>query len=163
MAEPRPRFNADIAKLAAAEIADDLVAQRLIGASARNGAIEDIAKHAGSRDDGYTIAKALDSYCSWDCDFRIAEVLDGFGSACDGFIGQAEKDWAARTNPQPPLPIGARIKMSRGRFGIVDGISSHNTASYAVKVEGDVHCDAPTNSRWIVRFEDAVEAEMETV
>jgi hypothetical protein len=158
MSEPRPRFNAEIAKLAAAEIVDSLIAQRLVGASERDECIAGIAKHAGPHDDGYTIAKAMDRYEHWDCDFQIAEVLDGFGNACDGYMRQAEKEWAARTNPQPPVPMGTRIKLSWGKSGIIDGISSYSVASYEVKVDGE-----PENSRYIVRFEEAVAAETETV
>lgn len=158
MSEPRPRFNAEIAKLAAAEIVDTLIAHRLVGAAERDDCIAGIAKHAGPRDDGYTIARALDRYEHWDCDFEIAEVLNEFGNACDGYVREAEKEWASRTNPQPPVPMGTRIKLSWGKSGIIDGISSYGIASYEVKVDGE-----PENSRYIVRFEDATTTAAETV
>jgi hypothetical protein len=156
MAEPRPKFSPEIARLAAAEVVGELIEARHIEEAQRGDATDDLAKHVGGPySDGYAIAKRLDYYAGWDCNFEMAEILNGLSSTIGYHIRQAEELWAARTSPQPPYPIGTRVKLDRDQFGTIDGISKYGTAQYEVKVDGDHAAKPPTNSRRIINFEDA--------
>lgn len=153
--EPRPKFSAEIARAAAAGIVDELIGASHLDASDRDESISDLTKHGRQHMDGYEIAKALDDYAHWGVDFQMAEILDGFGHTCSELIRKAEKEWAARTTPQPPLPMGTRVRLSRGEIGTIDGVYEHGAAKYLVKVDGDVEAEPPHNSRRIINFEDA--------
>lgn len=153
--EARPKFSPDIARAAAAEIVDDLIRNHLLEADQRDDSTADLAEHGRQHGGGYEIAKTLDTYAYWDCDLQMAEVLDGFGSACSNLIRAAEKEWFARTSPQPPYPMGTRVKLARGDIGTIDGIYDHGSAQYLVKVDGDKDAKAPHHSRRIINFEDA--------
>lgn len=153
--EPRPKFSAEIARAAATEIVDELIRDHLLEAGQRDDSINDLAKHGRQHADGYEIAKTLDSYAYWDCNFEVAEILNGFGYAVDNAIRAAEKEWFARTSPQPPFPMGTRVKLSRGEVGTIDGVYEHDAAKYLVMIDGDPAAKPPTNSRRIINFEDA--------
>lgn len=155
MSEPRPKFTTDIARAAATEIVAELVKNGHIEESERADSVDSLAKHGRQHQDGYEIAKRLDDYGHWDCNFEMAEILNGFGYAVDNAIRAAEKEWAARTSPQPPYPMGTRVKLSRGELGTIDGIYEHGAAKYLVKVDGDKDAAPPHHSRRIINFEDA--------
>lgn len=76
--DQRPRFSKEIAEEAAAEIVGELIRSGHLDESQRADATSDIVRHAGMHDDGYAIAKTLDRYAHWDCDFQMCETLDGF-------------------------------------------------------------------------------------
>jgi hypothetical protein len=154
--ESRPKFSPEIARLAAAEVVGELIEARHIEEAQRGDATDDLAKHAGGRySDGYAIAKRLADRAGWDCNFEMVEILNGLSSTISYHIRESEEVWAARTSPQPPYPIGTRIKLSRDESGTIDGIYEHGAAQYVVKVDGDRAAKPPTSARRIVNFEDA--------
>jgi hypothetical protein len=105
--------------------------------------------------DGYELAKRLDDHCGWDVDTMMVEALDNWSSNARIELEKAQKAWAAETNPQPPLPIGARVKL-KGLLdtGEITGIYEHGTAQYLVKIDGDPAAET-SKSRRIVNYEDA--------
>src|SRR5688572_22702723 len=155
MVETRPKFSADIARAASAEIVEELINAGLVADQEREECVQSLARNGRQHDDGYEIAKRLDDYDHWNCNFAMAEILDGFGYACSNLIRAAEKEWAARTSPQPPYPMGTRVRLSRGETGTIDGIYEHGAAQYLVKVDGDKDAAPPHHSRRIINFEDA--------
>lgn len=150
----RPRFSKEIARIAAEEIVAELVRDGHIEDSQVHDSVEDIVKHAGYHDDGYDLAKKLDSYAHWDCNFAMVEILDGFSWACSAAITDAEKTWAAETAQQPPYPVGTRVQFGRNETGEITGVYEYGAAKYLIKVDGDKDADTPTQSRRIVNFED---------
>lgn len=147
----RPKFSPTLARYAAEDIVGELVKNGLLEQVAAEDAVDDIVKHGRQHMDGYELAKALDDYAHWDCCFEMVEILNGFGWAVSSQIDRAEKDWAKLTSPQPPHPMGTRVKLFRDERGTIDGIYDHGAAKYLVKVDG-----APGNGRRIINFEDAV-------
>lgn len=154
--EPRPKFSPEIAKIAAADIVSRLIRSGHLTDEDREDRIAELAKHGGRYADGFEIAKSLENDAWWDCDFQMTEILDGYGSAVYRAIECAEKAWAERVKPQPPLPVGARVSLPRGRSGKITGIYEYGAAKYLVKVDGEADAKPPTNSRQIINFEDAV-------
>jgi len=156
MNEPRP-INATpamVERAAAATVADMERCGVLLDIDPEQ-ARRDIAKCGRSYMDGYELAKALDDRCYWSCDFELAEALDGFAGHLRDALEAAEKEWAERTNPQPPFPDGTRVQFSGGRErGIIDGIYKHGVAKYTVIVDGDPDTGLPHQSRRILRFEE---------
>lgn len=150
----RPKFSSEIARLAAEEVVSELVRNQLLTETERSDAIDGIAKHGRPYIDGYELAKALDDFEGWDCNFEIAEVLEGFWSSCDAVLRKAQKQWAAAESIAPPLAVGTRVTFSRGRAGVIDGIYEHGAAQYLIKVDGDPLTDSPSKSRSIINFED---------
>lgn len=145
----RPKFNPALAKYAAEDIVGELVKGGHLEAHQAEDAVADIVKRGGQHVDGYELAKALDDWAHWDCNFEMAEILDGYSRACSHHVERAEKDWAKITAPQPPLSIGARVRLQRSEAGTIDGIYEHGAAKYTVKIDG-IH----DGSRRIVNFED---------
>jgi hypothetical protein len=156
--DERPKMLTTEMRLSAAKsVVIDLVRQEHIEEKDAEQSIKDIAKHAYSHIDGYELAKKLDSYCGWDCNLEIAEALDGFSSYARSEIETAEKAWAERVNPMPPLPIGARVRLPHGETGMIDEVYEYGTAKFCVAIDGDPKAAPPTLSRRIVNFEDVTE------
>lgn len=153
--DQRPKFSPEIARQAAQSIVDDLINHGHVEERHRDGSVDDIVKHGRQYKDGYELAKALEDWSGWGCSFQTAEVLDGFGCAVSSALDKAEKEWAARTSPQPPFPVGTRVVLPRGEAGVIDGVYAHGAAKYLVKVDGDKDAAPPTCSRRIINFEDA--------
>lgn len=154
MSAPRPRFSPEVARIAAEEIVAELIKDGHLEENQRADSIADIVKHGRLHSDGYELAKALDDYAHWDCNFPMAEILDGFSWACSGAMADAQKKWEAETSPQPPHPIGARVSFGRNETGEITGIYGHGAAQYLIKVDGDKEADGPSEARRIVNFED---------
>lgn len=157
--EKRPiSLTPEMALTAAKELAAELVSDGFFEADEALRAAEQIAKHARPHMDGYELAKALDSYCYWDCNFQTTEILDGWSSLARKQIEMAEKEWAARVNPQAPLAIGARVTIPGFRgateAGEITGIYEYGPAKYLVKMENDSWATKHPDSRRIVNFED---------
>lgn len=149
-----PKSPNDESRLSAARI----IAQDLIDDAGLECDIEEIAADVAKYcryGDGFQMAKDLEHF-GWDCDMRIAEVLDNFSSIIDRehkkFLAKFAKDNAI----EPPLPVSTAVKTSRGT-GIITGIYEHRPLSYLVKMDGNLKAEPPTNSRSIVYF-DEVEA-----
>jgi hypothetical protein len=153
--EPRPKFSPEIARMAAAEIVGELIEARQIDEEQRGDATTDLTKHCRPHSDGYALARRLEDYAGWDCNFEMAEILNGFSHTASEYVRKAEKAWAERTSPQPPYPIGTRVTLSRGETGTLDGIYDRGAAQYLVKLDGDKNAEPPHNSRCIINFEDA--------
>lgn len=147
----RPKFSPAIAIAAAQAITDTLIRDGHLTKSQHQDAVLDISKHARQHMDGYEIAKALDSYESWDCDFQMCEILDGFASECSDVIRRAEKDWAAATCPTPPHPIGTRVRIGTKETGEITGVYEYGAAKFLVKLDADPKGDT---SRRVINFED---------
>lgn len=99
--------------------------------------------------DGYELAKELDSLCGWMPSAQDVETLDNFSSDLREAHRLACIAWARNNNVQPPLPVGAMTTQ-----GEITGIYSHDGACYEIRKPGD----ANATRRYIVRFEDAREA-----
>lgn len=116
------------------------------------GDAESIAKHYRHGMDGYELARKLDRNCFWDFTMADVEVLDGMRSIVHELHRKAEKEWGEQCQPEPPLPIGAKIKQ-----GVIEGICEHSPGKYRVKENG-----CTTEKRWkrwlLVNFEDAESA-----
>ena len=98
--------------------------------------------------DGYELAKELDSLCGWMPTAQDVETLDSFASELREAHRKACIAWARDNNVQPPLPVGAMTTQ-----GEITGIYAHDGACYEIRKPGDTD---PTR-RYIVRFEDARE------
>lgn len=152
----RPKISdAAIIRSAASIIAKRLLDQGCIEADDLDETVEQLAEHGRPHFDGYELAKKLESHEYWSCDFEIAEILNEFGHVCHTEHDKAEKEWAKSAPMEPPLPIGARVALSRGEEGTIDRIYEYGPNKYAVKVDGDPRSEAPHHSRRIINFEDA--------
>lgn len=151
---PRPRTLTQEMRLRiGADIANDLLKAGLIEQDQFEQSAADIAKHGERHHDGYVLAKKLDNYAYWDCDFQIAEALDQFSYLADREIEKAQKEWAAQHAIEPPFPIGTRVVFKPSdEAGEVTGL--YQPAKYLIAVDGDPMADEPSNARRIVNFED---------
>ena len=152
MMEPRPKsLSMEDRRAVAAEIIDELVSNGLLREEDREEATDDLATiRISSYDDGYEIAKCLDLHRGWDCNFAMAEILDGFSSTYRRALELAQKAWAEVNGIAPPLPIGSFVTIPREiATGEITGIFEHGAAQYLVRLPGE-----PENSRRIVNFED---------
>lgn len=135
---PRPR--ADKAMILAA---CTVVAEKISGDA------ETIAQHYRRHMDGFELAKKLDKYASWDTTRDDMEALDEIDYLVDRAEELAVKAWAEEFKPEPPLPIGTRVKQ-----GVITRIYEHSPATYCIKEDG---CTNDTRSL-LIKFEDAVAA-----
>ncbi len=158
MSEARPKQLSPEMRLSAARlvVADLIKEGRIEDASAEQYA-KDIAEYGRRHIDGYQLAKELDEHCYWECDLAMAETLDGFSSYARSEIEAAEKAWAERVNPSPPLAIGARVRLPRGETGTIDEIYKYGTAKFCIAVDGDPKAGPPSHARRIVDFEDVTQ------
>lgn len=158
--EPRPiKPTKELRLQAAMETARRALEAGLISRSEIAELANDIVRsNRGPYTDGYELAKELEFNFGWECNFHWAEILDGHSCSLRAAIGRAEKEWAERTNPQPPLAIGTAVKLCGAETGVIDGIYKYAPAKYTVKVDGDPQAAPPTCSRRIINFEDAVAA-----
>ena len=149
-----PKHPSDETQLVAARV----TAQALIDDAGVEGDLEelatDVAKHC-RYGDGYQMAKDLER-AQWECDMRIAEVLDGHpfqvDRAHEAFLAKFQQAHGI----QPPFPIGAAVKTRRGP-GVIDRIYEHRPLTYAIKMDDDAQGD-PSNSRRTLLYFDEVEA-----
>lgn len=151
--EPRPtRLTAERRLKTATTIALQLAEERLIEASEVAESARDIAAlELGPHTDGFEMAKRLETRAGWDCNFAMAEVLDGWGYECGREIEAEERRWAERNDVQPPLADGTRIMFApRDERGVIESVSTYGVARFLVRVDGEAD-----NTRRLVRFEDA--------
>lgn len=155
--EPRPStMTAAIALTAARIIARDLARHKHINESEVEDVAQSITHRAHGRyTDGYAIGKALDDREGYEINFEMCEILNGFSGCVTDEINRAEKEWAARVQPQPPLAVGSRVVVSRTETGEITGIYEYGPAKYLVKIDNDPDARPPRNSRRIIDFEDA--------
>lgn len=118
------------------------VAEKMDGADAAT-----IAKFYCRGMDGFELAKELDRSAYWDTTREDMEALDEVDVLIDRAEAEAVKVWAEEFKPQPPLPIGTRIKE-----GVITGIDEHTPACYLVKQDD---CSDDSRRR-IIKFENAV-------
>ena len=135
---PRPR--ADKAMILAA---CTVVAEKISGDA------ETIAQHYRRHMDGFELAKELDKYAYWNTTRDDMEALDEIDYLVDRAEELAVKAWAEEFKPEPPLPIGTRVKE-----GVITRIYEHSPATYCIKEDG---CTNDTRSL-LIKFEDAVAA-----
>ena len=132
----RPKVTKEMILDAATKVAERL-----------DGDAETIAEYYEHPMDGYQLAKELDRHAYWDLTMSDVEELDGMSGIVNSLLANAEKQWFAENDIQPPLPIGSTITQ-----GVIDGIYQHAPARYLVKETGDTQ-----EGRFlIVKFEDAV-------
>lgn len=124
--------------------------------------VEPLMKVISRHSDGYSLARELERQYGVDPDSRLVEILDGVHWEASSEIEAAEKAWAARVNPQPPLPIGARVTWRgfKEETGTLCGIYDYGPGKYLIDVDGA----GPTHGKRIVNFEDvALMAPLKTV
>lgn len=102
--------------------------------------------------DGYALARELEDRHGVAPDARLVEILDGVHWEVTREIERAEKAWAERVNPQPPLPIGSRVRWRgiRDERGALAGIYEYGPGKYLIDVDGS----GPKAGKRIVNFED---------
>jgi hypothetical protein len=133
----RPTVITDaMAQAAADEIATELVAYEPDLGDANEVAADILWVTRFSRQmDGYEIASDLERSRHWSPDFGMAEILDGFGSACFDKLREAEKQWGAENPMEPPHPIGTSVTTRHGA-GPIERINEYGVHSYIVLVDG---------------------------
>lgn len=115
--EPRPRrYTPEINRAAAGQMADMLIEQNAFTED-RERIAEDLLKCTTSWDNGYRLAKDLDSYCHWDPDAEIVETLDYMSSMRSEQLEKCEKDWVLRTNPTTAFAVGDIVAFDCPRDG----------------------------------------------
>lgn len=153
----RPRIpTLEMTLAAATRVANDLVKGGHLEANEVEDAARDIAKQGRYHADGYELAKALDDHESWDCNLDMVETLDGFSHELSNETKAAQKAWFEAEKPEPPFQTGARVTVQYGRearTGTIDGIYEYGVAQYTVKLDGDLHAEAPSNARAIIDWE----------
>lgn len=135
---PRPKADKEMILAACTVVAEKI-----------NRDAETIAQHYRRHMDGFELAKELDKYVSWDTTRDDMEALDEVDYLVDRAEDLAVKVWAEEFKPEPPLPIGTRVKQ-----GVITRIYEHAPAMYCVKEDG---CTNETRSL-LIKFEDAVAA-----
>ena len=135
---PRPKADKEMILAACTVVAEKI-----------NGDAETTAQHYRRHMDGFELAKELDKYVSWDTTRDDMEALDEVDYLVDRAEDLAVKAWAEEFKPEPPLPIGTRVKQ-----GVITRIYQHTPAMYCVKEDG---CTNETRSL-LIKFEDAVAA-----
>lgn len=135
---PRPRADKAMILVACSVVAEKI-----------NADAATIAEHYRRHMDGFELAKELDKYAYWDTTRDDMEALD----EVDYLVNRAEelavKAWAEEFKPEPPIPVGTRIKE-----GVITGIYDYTPATYLVKEDG---CTDDSRHR-IIKFEDALAA-----
>jgi hypothetical protein len=112
--------------------------------------VDDIVRCFERFDDGYKLAKELESCCYWDIDAQQVSDLDDVSFAVDQEHRQDCIEWAKANDIQPPLPIGTHI-----REGVITGISKYSPATYEVQRPND-----PPTTKALILFEDAKATEV---
>jgi hypothetical protein len=107
--------------------------------------VDDIVNCFDQYDDGYELAKKLESECCWGITAMLVEDLDCVSSEVDREHRQDCIEWAKANDIQPPLPVGTQITQ-----GLITGINSYSPATYEVQRPND-----PPTTKALVRFEDA--------
>lgn len=149
--EKRPtRATPEMRQGAAIKLANDLISEHDFDAPAEDIAADIVRCSPSDYADGYELAKELDDRAHWDITLGIVEALDSWQWLLRQEIADAEKEWAARTSPQPPLPIGTRVRAANGVVGTITGIYEHQPAKFLVLEDGADE----SKSRFIINFED---------
>ncbi|WP_283393180.1 hypothetical protein [Photobacterium phosphoreum] len=154
---PTAKNTPALIEAAARRVADDLVASRHFEARERNDVAHDIAKHARPHIDGYVLASQLEQFCGWMPDDEMVGILGMLSFEIMQAEEESQREWAARENIVPPLPIGERVKLVKSRkaeTGVISGVCENGTATYLISIDGDPMASAPTHARRIVNFED---------
>jgi hypothetical protein len=115
----------------------------------------DIAKHWRPGMDGYELAKDLENHEGWCINSQDVEELDSIDSVIRSAKTAARKDWAKAWNIQPPHPVGAKVKTSRGN-GVIAGVCEYEGATYLIKEDG---CKQE-GRHMLIKFEDVVLVEV---
>lgn len=152
-APARPKFNEEIRMEAARETAEDIAEHCGREWQDVDNMAASLAKYARSYMDGYELAKELDSYARWDCNFEVCEYLDSHSHRLSTASERHQKEWAEAHGIEPAYSIGARVRV-RDEAGVIDGIYEYGPAKYLILMDGETG-----TSRRIVSFEDAVAEE----
>lgn len=155
MSTLRPRNpTREMQAIAAKKIADELIKWGDFEEDDYAGIIDDILK-VGPRchhQNGYELAKALDTRCGWSPDASVVEVLDGFWSFCHDEVRAAEKQWALENPMVAPFTVGTTVDTGGHGVGKIEAISSHTPAAYEIAIPGQ-------SGRLIICFENTKLAE----
>jgi len=95
-------------------------------------------------DNGFELAKSLESRFGWDISASDVEMLDCFDDMVQDLHRAECFKWAKDNNIYPPLPIGTMTN-----FGKITGIYTHDAAKYLIKEHDEIG-----TSRRIIKFED---------
>lgn len=107
----------------------------------------DLADVYSRHDDGYQLAKKLESTHCWDISVEGVETLDCFDNDVRSRHREVCAEWAKSNNIQPPHPIGTVT--TRGE---ITGVSEYEPATYLIKEHGETN----DSRRLLVKFEDAI-------
>ena len=148
---PRPSATTEIIEACAEELALQLDCDAYT-----------LVKHYSHPMDGYEFARELESWAGWQVRSQNADDLEDMQHLIDAKVSAAEKQWFEDNDIQPPLPIGARITcQSRNRTGIIEGVYEYGVARYLVRPEQPNEHELATSAQWIIKFEDAKQAQNE--
>lgn len=135
-----------------------ILAAATVVAAKIDGDAETIADYYQLGMDGWELAKALDQNAYWDTSREDMEALDEVDYLVRSALTEAEKQWFADGNIQPPHPIGTRLLCFDDKSpGEITAISDYAPACYEVKPDGQDD-ETSGHRRWIIRFENAVAA-----
>lgn len=104
---------------------------------------DDIAEAFDRHDDGYELAKKLDSDYGWHITAMDVDALDQMDSEVRELHRQACIAWAKEHDIQPPHPVGTMT--TRGE---ITGVYEHDAAMYLIRRPGE-----QSSRREIVPFE----------
>lgn len=153
----RPGFNKSVRKLLAKEVAKT-VHQHTGKPNSYEELESDLfdlfCDQYHCREDGYEIAKSLDSSYGYSPNAQFVEALDCTSSLYSGIIDQQSKEWVLAYNVNMPLAIGDKVKFPYFRGSIEGEITRlfPNEAKYGIWSE-TLGLDKKETSYHLVEFE----------
>jgi hypothetical protein len=162
--QKRPQFNEVSCRAVAEKIADDVVTW-CQGKTNRDEVIADLEKAIAYGEDGYSIAKYLDTSRGWDVDADLVEILDRTFFEKLALHDKAVNEWVLAYSIKPKLEAGAAVTVHNRSTGnkVVDGqiVSiDEKRGRYTVFIEALGHVRSGCGTTGVVLpFEDV---EMQT-
>lgn len=146
---PRPTIHdEEIVKKAAEKLANK-VSEWLKDDLTVEEAIEDIYKAIRFNDDGYAIARNLETQ-GWSPDMELVEILDNASCYILNTLKKAEEIWVKESGLQP-FPIESLVKWTRKpAYGVGIVISNHSDGKSTVMFESQGHVRQGTGTHGFV-------------
>lgn len=149
----RPKVTAEMRLEAARILVADMIKSGVIPDTEPEECAEEIASATQyEQDDGYKIARNLESGFHWECNMDIAEAMSEFGGILQNIYNAAEKQWAADNPREPAFKPGDSV-FWRKKPAVVEGVCKYRPQSYRLK-QGDM----PANSYYVAPFEEVTAA-----
>ena len=152
---PRPEFTGCIIERGVLEALESGHLYGLANQEEFEQVASDICDHYYPHIDSYDLAKKMED-SGYDVDRDFVEDMEQIDTYIKNSHSKAVNDWAEQCEPQPPLEVGAELKISSwegNEVGVIEGIYEHTPACYLVKLKNQ---DESDTSRRIIKFEDAV-------